>query len=262
MNTLNAKLLLAAAVSLALSSGAVYADDKDQAGPVVNARQEAQIWTTYALSPYLRATDLSISVVDGKATLTGNVAEDVQKDLAEAIAEGVNGIKKVDNQIKVEADYKAPNRSNTRGYADVVDDATITSAVKSKLLWSKYTEGMDTKVSTNNGKVELTGSVTSAEAKKHAETLAKNTKGVRSVDNRIVISDKAANGKSYSKTSAEGGSVIADSWITTKVKSTFMYSSNVNSSDISVNTDKGIVICTSNSGHFTKHCSSIQNSLG
>lgn len=54
MNTLNAKLLLAAAVSLALSSGAVYADDKDQAGPVVNARQEAQIWTTYALSPYLR----------------------------------------------------------------------------------------------------------------------------------------------------------------------------------------------------------------
>lgn len=235
MNTLNAKLLLAAAVSLALSSGAVYADDKDQAGPVVNARQEAQIWTTYALSPYLRATDLSISVVDGKATLTGNVAEDVQKDLAEAIAEGVNGIKKVDNQIKVEADYKAPNRSNTRGYADVVDDA-----------WSKYTEGMDTKVSTNNGKVELTGSVTSAEAKKHAETLAKNTKGVRSVDNRIVISDKAANGKSYSKTSAEGGSVIADSWITTKVKSTFMYSSNVNSSDISVNTDKGIVTLAGN----------------
>lgn len=24
----------------------------------------------------------------------------------------------------------------------------------------------------------------------------------------------------------------------------------------------GEVICTSNSGHFTKHCSSIQNSLG
>lgn len=39
---------------------------------------------------------------------------------------------------------------------------------------------------------------------------------------------------------------IADSWITTKVKSTFMYSSNVNSSDISVNTDKGIVTLAGN----------------
>lgn len=241
MNSLNSNLLLAAAVSLALSAGNVLAADTTQNGPIINARQEAQIWTTYALSPYLRATDLSVTVIDGKATLSGNVAEDVQKDLAEAIAEGVNGIKKVDNQIKVEADYKAPNRGNMRGYADVVDDATITSAVKSKLLWSRHTEGMDTKVNTNNGKVELTGSVSTAEAKKHAETLAKNTKGVRSVDNRLVVSDKAANGKSYSKDNAEKGTAIADSWITTKVKSTFMYSSNVNSSDISVNTDKGVV---------------------
>ena len=32
-----------------------------------------------------------------------------------------------------------------------------------------------------------------------------------------------------------------DGWITTKVKSTFMCSSNVDGSDISVSTDKGIV---------------------
>jgi osmotically-inducible protein OsmY len=34
---------------------------------------------------------------------------------------------------------------------------------------------------------------------------------------------------------------IADSWITTKVKSTLMYSSNVESNDISASTDSGIV---------------------
>ncbi|MDR6984799.1 osmotically-inducible protein OsmY [Rheinheimera pacifica] len=245
MNKFHAKLLLAAAITLALGSAQVVAEDKTTAkaksGPVVDARQEAQIWTTYTLSPYLRANDLTVTVLDGKATLSGNVEDDVHKDLAGAIAAGVNGISDVDNKITVDADYKTPDRSSTRGYGDVVDDATITTAIKSKLLWSKHTEGMDTKVVTNAGKVELSGTVATQQAKQQAEKLAKNTDGVRSVDNKLQVSDKTADGKIYKKADADKGSVIADSWITTKVKSTFMYSSNVAGSDISVNTDKGVV---------------------
>lgn len=244
MKTLTPKLLLAAAITLALSSTAVIASDKmtakDLSGPVVNARQEAQIWTTYTLSPYLRSNNLSVTVVDGKATLSGNVEEDVHKDLAGAIAAGVSGIDDVDNQIKVNADYKQPDR-NSRGYGDVVDDATITAAVKSKLLWSKHTEGMDTKVETNAGKVELSGTVATKQAKQQAEKLAKNTDGVRSVANNLQVSDKPAKGKNADKNDADKGTVIADSWITTKVKSTYMYSSNVAGADISVNTENGIV---------------------
>ena len=203
MKIITRKLLLATAITLALGSTAVVAENsmtaKEQTGPIANARQEAQIWTTYALSPYLRANNISVTVLDGKATLTGNVAEDVHKDLAGAIAEGVSGIDDVDNQISVDADYKAPDRSNTRGYGDVVDDVTITTAIKSKLLWSKHTEGMDTKVETNNGKVELSGTVATQQAKQQAEKLAKNTNGVRSVDNKLQVSDKTADGKSYKK---------------------------------------------------------------
>jgi osmotically-inducible protein OsmY len=89
---------LAAAISLALisASGSAYADG---AQDVANARKESQIWTSYALSPYLRAHDISVSVEDGKATLTGNVAEDVNKELATQIALSVKDIKEVDNQI-------------------------------------------------------------------------------------------------------------------------------------------------------------------
>lgn len=244
MNQFNNKLLLAAAVALALGSSQTIADDKmaakQQSGPLTNARQEAQIWTTYSLSPYLRSNDLSVSVEDGKATLTGNVEEDVHKELAGAIAAGVTGIKDVDNQILVDADYKPPT-SSTRGYGDVVDDATITTAVKSKLLWSKHTEGMDTKVVTHNGKVELSGTVATQQAKQQAEKLAKNTDGVRSVSNQLLISNKTADSKGYGKEDSETGTLISDSWITTKVKSTFMYSSNVAGADISVNTNNGIV---------------------
>lgn len=250
MAKLSSILLLSSGIALALGSagtlGNVSAENDKmsaqmQNGPITNARQEAQIWTTYALSPYLRANNLSVSVQDGKAILTGNVEEEVHKDLAGAIAAGVSGIDDVDNQIKVDADYKKPASSSTRGYGDVVDDATITTAVKSKLLWNKHTEGMDTKVVTHNGKVELSGTVATQRAKQQAEKLAKNTDGVRSVNNKLQVSDKTSSGKSYSKDDAEKGTVIADSWITTKVKSTFMYSSTVASSDISVNTDKGVV---------------------
>ena len=240
MNTLNSNWMLATAVALALS-GNVMADDsmsaKEPGATLVNARQEAQIWTTYALSPYLRATDISVSVRDGKATLSGNVEEDVHKELAGAIAAGVSGVKDVDNKIKVDADYKKPDRGDSRGYGDVVDDATISTVVKSKLLWSKHTEGMETEVKTSDGKVVLSGTVANAQAKQQAEKLGKNSDGVRSVDNKLVVSNKKASGKD----DAGESTVIADSWITTKVKSMFMYSSSVASSDISVNTDKGIV---------------------
>jgi osmotically-inducible protein OsmY len=242
MNHMNNRLLLASAITLILGNSPVLAEDaakiNKQSESVVNARQEAQIWTTYALSPYLRAHDLSVSVQDGKATLTGNVDEEVHKELAQAIAAGVSGIKTIDNQIKVDAEYTRPQRS-TRGFGDVVDDAAITTAVKSKLMWSKHTEGMDTKVVTDNGKVELSGTVATQQAKQHAEKLAKNTDGVRSVSNQLQVSDNQAAGKAY--TDDNKGTLMSDSWITTKVKSTFMYSSNVSGADISVNTEKGVV---------------------
>lgn len=245
MNRLPKTLLLAAAIALVLGTNPALAIDKmsakDQSGSVVNARQEAQIWTTYALSPYLRTNDITVTVEDGKVTLKGNVEEDVHKDLAAAIAAGVDGIKDVDNQIKVDADYKKPYDSDTRGYGDMVDDATITAAVKSKLLWSKHTEGMDTKVVTHNGKVILTGNVATQQAKQQAEKLAKNTDGVHSVDNRLQINDKIAFVNGDREQGASNSNVISDSWITTKVKSMFLYSSNVAGTDISVNTSKGIV---------------------
>lgn len=243
MNRFNRKLMLASAITLALSTTLVAKEnstDQPLTGPITNARQEAQIWTTYALNPYLSAHDLSVSVQEGVVTLSGNVDEDVHKELAGVIASGVKGIKTVNNKITVDADYKKPERRGP-GYADAVEDATITAAVKSKLLWSKHTEGMETTVVTRGGKVELSGIVATKQARQQAEKLAKNTRGVRSVNNLLQVSDQPAKGKRADSNKAEQGSLISDSWITTKVKSTFMYSSNVTGADISVNTEKGVV---------------------
>lgn len=242
MYTAFRKSLIASGIALAVASisGTGYAGTLSQ--DVTDARQETQIWTTYALSPYLRANDLRVSVDNGKATLTGTVEESVSKDLAKQIALGVDGVKEVDNQILIQADYAPPARSADRSYGDVIDDATITSAVKSKLVWSKHTDGLLTDVDTKSGKVTLNGTADSAAVKDLAGRLAMNTRGVVAVDNRLVVKARKPSAADSAKSSAQqAGQEISDSWITTKVKSTFLYSNNVDGADISVTTDKGIV---------------------
>ncbi len=230
-------VLLALAVTSAIAGTSAFANAKPSQ-EVIEARQESQIWTTYALSPYLRANDLKVSVHDGKATLTGNVAEDVNKDLARQIALGVDGIKSVDNKIEVVPNYKSPAQSADRSYGEVIDDASITSEVKSKLLWSRYADGLTANVDSTRGKVKLSGTADSQEAKDAAGKLAGNTRGVHSVNNQLVV---VAAKPGVAKDATND---VADGWITTKVKSTFMYSTNVNGTDIAVSTNSGVVTLT------------------
>jgi len=108
-------------------------------------------------------------------------------------------------------------------------------------LWSKYTDGMATEVDTKFGKVTLQGVADDGASKELAGRLALNTAGVVSVDNQLTV-------KNAKPTAAiethEAGNGVTDSWISTKVKSTFMYSSNVDGSDIGVSTTKGVVTLT------------------
>lgn len=228
-NFKNTHLFMSAFIVLfSVVSGRVSADASQD---IIEARQEAQIWTTYALSPYLRANDLKVSVHNGKATLSGMVDEDVNKDLAKQIALGVDGIKEVDNKIDVQADYIP--KVSVSSYGQVIDDATVTAAVKSRLAWSKYIDSQSVSVETKLGRVTLTGSIASNEAKESTGRLAMGTRGVISVSNQLLVNNKSA--------TQNNQHIISDSWITTKVKSTFLYSRNVSGSDIEVKTIDGVV---------------------
>ena len=208
-------------------------------------RLEARIQTTYELSPYLRPHELSVAVSkEGEATIKGMVNEDVDKELAGQIALGVEGIKKVKNDIEVKADYRPVGNRNAESFGNKVDDFSITTAVKSKLLWSKNTDGMDIQVTTVAGTVTLQGKAETAVSRELAVRIALNTNGVHKVDNKLVVASAGSSttvGGSGESSAVDAGAAIADTWITSKVKSTFMYSSNLDSNDISVSTSKGIV---------------------
>lgn len=243
MNHAFRKLALTTAIALGIAASGTGLLAAPVSQEVTEARQETQIWTTYALSPYLRATDIKVSVHGNKATLTGKVDEDVNKDLAKQIALGVSGIKEVDNQIVVAGEYVAPTRSSERSFGEVVDDASIKAAVKSKLLWSKHTKGLDTEVDIRRGRVTLSGTADSAAAKELATRLTLNTRGVVSVNNQLRVDANAPDAGDKTKAAAkEVGHDIADGWITAKIKSTYVFSSNVESSDITVDTKDGVVV--------------------
>jgi osmotically-inducible protein OsmY len=68
-----------------------------------------------------------------------------------------------------------------------IDDATLTTRVKGKFAEDKTVSAMSISVETLKGQVQLSGFAKSAEEKSKAEQLARNTSGVQSVKNDIVV---------------------------------------------------------------------------
>jgi len=78
------------------------------------------------------------------------------------------------------------------GTATVVKDSTITAKVKTALHQDNAIAQDKIHVTTVAGVVTLKGQVNSPEESKRAEELAKQTDGVKSVENRINVANKSA----------------------------------------------------------------------
>lgn len=68
-----------------------------------------------------------------------------------------------------------------------VDDATITTRVKTKFAEDKSVSAMRINVETLNGVVQLSGFATSETERAHAVSLARGTPDVKDVRNSIVV---------------------------------------------------------------------------
>lgn len=78
----------------------------------------------------------------------------------------------------------------TRGQETVgayVDDATITTQIKSRFVENKDVDAASIKVETLNGTVMLSGFAKSATEKATAESIARRVNGVKSVKNEIAV---------------------------------------------------------------------------
>jgi hyperosmotically inducible periplasmic protein len=136
---------------------------------------------------------------------------------------------------------------NQVGATETRSDTAITAELKGKITDSELLDNTDISVETNNGVATLTGTVATEAQKAHAEELAKNTKGVLSVDDKLVVNpekSKGMVGNAEEKTKegySEATETLSDARITSEVKLKFAADDTVKALNIDVDTDNGVV---------------------
>jgi hyperosmotically inducible periplasmic protein len=145
----------------------------------------------------VKANRIDVDTKDRVVTLRGEVDSAAAKAKAVQLAKSTNGVRDVVDGLTV-----APSARPTTGVADeaqskaregadktgnLIGDAGITAAIKTKMLADSTVGGLKIDVDTTDGVVVLKGDVKSAAEKKRAIELAKETDGVKAVKDQLNI---------------------------------------------------------------------------
>ena len=125
--------------------------------------------------------------------------------------------------------------------AEHVDDAWITTKVKTDLLATKDVSGTAIDVDTKNGIVTLNGKVASRAEEEKAISVAKSIHGVTSVKSNLKVAAAGDKDHAAAHTTADASEQMGDSWISTKVKADLLATKGVPGSAIDVDTKDGVV---------------------
>lgn len=151
---------------------------------------ESKLATALSLNKYLNPYQIDIRVDNNVATLEGKVHSDIDKELAENIALGVEGIDLVTNRIHVVEKPINPTEPTTpkgRSFAQYVTDVSTTAAIKTELIASANVEGLAIDVDTLNNQVTLSGKVDSSAEKALAQAIAAKHGEVEEVINNLEV---------------------------------------------------------------------------
>ncbi|MFZ1377361.1 MAG: BON domain-containing protein [Geothrix sp.] len=177
--------------------------------------------TSYNFKTHLKDDHIKVDAKDGVVTLTGTVARDYHKFLAQETVAGLPGVKSVDNKLGVVGEQPAEH-----------SDGWITMKVKTVLAFHKNVSASGTEVNTQNGVVTLTGKADNLSQKQLTGEYAKDVEGVTEVRNDLVIA------KSGRRTL---GDKVDDTSITAQVKSTLLFHKSTSMLATKVSTLNGVV---------------------
>lgn len=141
----------------------------------------------FAADDTVKAYQIDVDTANKVVTLKGNVETSAAKTMAVQIARDTEGVASVVDELTVTAKPMAtvdtPNLPNP---SDVTDPA-ITAAVKTRLLADPDVAGLKIDVDTQSGMVTLTGTVKTAAEKAEAMSIARDTTGVKGVNDKLTV---------------------------------------------------------------------------
>jgi hyperosmotically inducible periplasmic protein len=129
--------------------------------------------------PDIKSFDLQVETRKGTVQLSGFVDKQAQIDQALAVTRRVAGVNEVENSVTLKG---TPSTVGTK-----VDDAVITSSVKTALLAEPGIKSFDISVLTYKGEVQLTGFVNNQAQIDQATAIARAIEGASSVKNELMI---------------------------------------------------------------------------
>jgi osmotically-inducible protein OsmY len=133
--------------------------------------------------PSVDAAEIGVSVENGVVILNGTVKSLTQKWTAERIAQRVEGVRAVTDELVVKL---AGDSQHT--------DADIAQATVNVLNWNTSVPSNRVKVLVENGWITLQGSVEYHFQKMAAEHVVRNLKGVKGVSNLIAVNPRVSAG--------------------------------------------------------------------
>jgi hyperosmotically inducible periplasmic protein len=209
-------VMMVAAVALLALSMPVHASQMDD-------RIESTARKSYVFKTFLKADDIKIESRDGDVTLTGIVADNFNKSLAQETLAGIPGVKSVDNRLEVKGEPPTAN-----------SDAWLRDKVKATLLFHRSVSGFKSEVNVKDGIVTLQGEATSQAQKDLTTEYAKDVEGVKDVNNEMTVAKT-------SKKTQTVGQKIDDASITAQVKMTLLYHRSTSAINTKVETNNGDV---------------------
>ncbi len=208
--------LLAAAVALCAFTLPAHAGKTDD-------RIEASAQKSYVFKVYLKGDDIKVESQDGAATLTGVVADESHKSLAQETVAGLPGVKSVDNRLAIKG--AAPSANS---------DAWLRDKVKTTLLFHRSVNAVTTEVDVKDGIVTLRGVAANQAQKELTAEYAKDLDGVKDVVNEMVLATPPIKSQTL-------GDKIDDASITAIVKTTLLYHRSTSALNTKVVTSHGVV---------------------
>jgi osmotically-inducible protein OsmY len=208
----------------------------------ITTKIQAQYFTNPGLKPWnIDVTSSSSGVV----RLSGEVDDATDKQQAVTIAQNTEGVTRVEDNLRVRGETTpATGAADAPGTPATQPDPWITAKIQAKYFMDGEVKGRDIDVDTANGVVTLKGSVEDETEKRQAEALARNTDGVRDVQNQLTTAPGAAPVGPLPEagaTAREAGEKIEDAFITTKIQSQYFLDADVKGHEINVDTRNGIV---------------------
>ena len=223
MKWISCLTLIVVALTLLVPSSPVLASS------LTETRIESTAKKSHVFKTYLKDDDITVKSKDGIVSLTGTVAEETHKSLAQETVASLPGVRSVDNQLQVKGE---PTTENS--------DRWVSMNVKASLLFHRNLSLSKTDVLVKDGVVTLRGKAASLAQKDLTTEYIKDVTGVKGVQNEMTVPESPGQ-KTLDQKMEVVAESIDDASITALVKMTLMYHRSTSALHTKVETNQGLV---------------------